>query len=70
MYDYGTEEPILTPLVSVPLDMQYRAVRADAYERYVLIGTKKASRNSLAALLSDITEQNAGQDAATSSNTN
>ena len=59
VYDYGTEEPILTPLVSVPLDMQYRAVRADAYGRYVLIGAKKAKRNSLASLLSDITEQTA-----------
>ena len=59
VYDYGTEEPILTPLVSVPLDMQYRAVRADTYGRYVLIGAKKAKRNSLASLLSDITEQTA-----------
>lgn len=63
VYDYGTEEPILTPLVSVPLDMQYRAVRADTYARYVLIGAKKAKRNSLASLLSDITEQTAPQTA-------
>ena len=53
VYDYGTEEAVLTPLASTPLGMQYRAVRADAYGRYVLIGAKNAKRNSLAALLQD-----------------
>ncbi len=57
VYDFGTEEPVLTPLVSTPLEIQYRAVRADAYGRYVLIGAKKAKRNSLAALLQENMEK-------------
>ena len=65
VYDFGTEEPVLTPLVSTPLEIQYRAVRADAYGRYVLIGAKKAKRNSLAALLQENMEHPANKAAET-----
>ena len=51
VYDYGTAEKTLTPLVTLPLHVQYRAVRADGYGRYILVGAKNARRGSLAVLL-------------------
>ena len=55
VYDYGTVEQVLTPLAEQPLGVQYRAVRADTYGRYILISAKNAKRNSLALLLEDFT---------------
>lgn len=47
-YDVSGGEPQL--LGEKPLAMQYKAVRADAYGRFILIGGKKASRDATAAL--------------------
>lgn len=52
VYDYGTaSENMLTPLAELPLTRQYRAVRADSYGRFILVGAKNASRHSLSHLL-------------------
>ena len=46
-----------SPLATQELSMQYRAVRADKYGRYILIGNKSADRNSLSKLLEGELEQ-------------
>ena len=59
VYDYGTEPGTLTELAARELAIQYNAVRADDYGRYILISAKKAERDSLAALLESQMENSA-----------
>ncbi len=51
IFDYGTAENTLTSLCELPLDKQYRAVRADDYGRFILVGAKNAKRQALAEAL-------------------
>ena len=48
---YDVENGELSQCAELPLDVQYKAVRADSYGRYVLIGAKNALRGSVESLV-------------------
>lgn len=48
---YDVENGELSQYTQLPLDVQYKAVRADSYGRYVLIGAKNALRGSVESLV-------------------
>ena len=53
LYVYDVGEETLERIAEKPLAFRYRAVCADAYGRFILVGGKRAERSALASLKKD-----------------